>query len=59
MVASEGKCYFLDGKSWCSKEEIKNVDEVIDVCPTNVIEAATLEEYEAAEEELKKEGILK
>lgn len=59
MVASNHKCYFLDGKSWCVKEPIENCDDVVDVCPTNVIETATLEEYEVVENELIKEGILK
>lgn len=59
MVASNGECYFLDGKSWCNKKEIDNVEEIIEVCPTRVIEAATLEEYEAAEKELIDEGVLK
>ena len=59
MVASDGKCYFLDGKSWCVKEEVENAEEVIDVCPTRVIELASIEEYEKVEQELIEEGILK
>ncbi len=59
MVASENKCYFLDGKSWCHKVAVENADEIVDVCPTCVIEKATLEEYEQAEQVLIDEGILK
>ncbi len=59
MVASDNKCYFLDGKSWCHKQEVDNADEVVDVCPVCVIEKVTLEEYEQAEQELINEGILK
>ncbi len=59
MVASNGKCYFLDGKSWCSKVEVENAEEVTEVCPTRVIETATLEEYEKLEQELINNGVLK
>ncbi len=58
VVASDNKCYFLDGKSWCHKVPVENAEEVIDVCPVCIIEAATKEEYEKAEQELIDEGVL-
>lgn len=58
VAASENKCYFIDGKAWCIKEEIENCDEIVDVCPVNTIYLADLKEYEEEEELLKKEGII-
>lgn len=48
VIASEGKCDFVEGKAWSEKVEYDDFQEIIDVCPVEAIIAADSEEYDIA-----------
>lgn len=48
VMASDGKCNFVEGKAWASKVIFREPNDVIDVCPVDAISAADEQEYDAA-----------
>lgn len=50
VIASEGKCDFVDGKAWSEKVEYSDPQEIVDVCPVDAIVLADSDEYDLAKE---------
>lgn len=46
VVASDGRCEFVNGKAWPQKEIFSDAQDIIDVCPVEAISLDTEAKYD-------------